>query len=102
MGFPTSKRTPLPRYARLDGKPLAKPRGRHAGRPPDTVREVVTIPVHQRLGFRVAEFAALVGVSTTTIWRQIKSGQIEVIQQHGMKIIPRSYAVRAGYISDNA
>ena len=57
------------------------------------------IPVHQRLGFRPAEFAALVGVSYVTIWRAIKRGDIEVVEQNGIKVIPRSYAVKAGYIT---
>ena len=62
-------------------------------------REAVAIPVHQRLGFRPAEFAALVGVSYVTIWRAIKRGDIEVVEQNGIKVIPRSYAVKAGYIT---
>ena len=100
MAFPkSSKRKPQPRFAKLDGKPLPKPRGRHAGSK-RAKRKVVTIPVNQRLGFRVGEFAALVGVSPTTIWRGIKRGDIETVEQQGMKVTPRSYAVKAGYISD--
>lgn len=104
MPFQTSKRKPQPRYAKLDGKPPAKPRGRYAASSrvaPGEVRETITIPVAQRLGFRVAEFAALLGVSTPTIWRGIRAGKIEVVEQGNMKIIPRSYAVRAGYITDD-
>ena len=92
---------------RLDGKPGSLPRGRHAkprgdGDDDPAPREVAAIPVHQRLGFRPAEFAALIGVSYVTVWRGIKSGKIDVVDQNGIKIIPRAYAVKAGYITDTA
>ena len=67
----------------------------------DAPRKAVPVPVHQRLGFRPAEFAALTGVSYVTVWRGIKSGKIDVVEQNGMKIIPRAYAVKAGYLTDN-
>ena len=95
----TSNRAKPPRYAKLDGKPPRKPRGRHTGTP-GVYREVINIPVSQRLAFRPAEFAALVGLSYTTIWRGIKSGKIETVVQNGVKVIPRSYAIKAGYITD--
>jgi hypothetical protein len=94
-----------PRYAKLDGKPLSRPRGRHAvahsdvSNEDDAAREVVTIPVNQRLGFRIGEFAALIGVSHVTIWRGIRDKKIDVIDQNGVKIIPRAYAIKAGYIT---
>ena len=90
-----------------DGK-LRRPRGRHAkasssddGDGDDAPRKPDPVPVNQRLGFRPAEFAALTGVSYVTIWRAIKSGKIEVVDQNGVKVIPRAYAVRAGYLTDN-
>ncbi len=91
---------------RLDGKPRSLPRGRHA-KPrtddddddDDAPREAVTVPVHQRLGFRPAEFAALIGVSYVTVWRGIKSGKIKVIDQNGIQIIPRAFVVEAGYLA---
>ena len=89
---------------RLDGKPRSLPRGRHAKSHTDdgAPRETTVIPVHQRLGFRPAEFAALIGVSHVTVWRGIKSGKIEVVDQNGIKIIPRAYAVKAGYLTDDS
>src|SRR5512146_1350442 len=89
---PKTKPNKPPRYAKLDGKPLARPRGRHAVARSDTADdaaapEVINIRVHQRLGFRITEFAALIGVSHVTIWRGIKSGKIDVIDQNGVKII---------------
>ena len=79
---------------RLDGKPRSLPRGRHAKRKrdddggDDAPRDPPPIPVHQRLGFRPAEFAALIGVSYPTVWRGIRSGKIKVIDQNGIQIIP--------------
>ncbi len=93
------------RYGKLDGKPLSRPRGRHAvvrsnlGEDQLTEREIISIPVNQRLGFRVGEFAALIGVSHVTIWRGIKNGKIKIIDLNGVKIIPRKFAISAGYIS---
>ena len=101
-----SKTKPPPRYGKLDGKPMSRPRGRHAVARSDTssedddaAREVVTIPVNQRLGFRIAEFAALLGVSHVSIWRAIKAKKIDVVDQNGIKIIPRAFAIKAGYIA---
>src|ERR1700722_15702156 len=68
-----------------------KPRGRHAkpaasdADEDDAPRKAVSIPINQRLGFRPAEFAALTGVSYVTIWRAIKSGKSEVVDQNGVK-----------------
>jgi hypothetical protein len=66
----------------------------------DDDRAPPAIPINQRLAFRPAEFAALVGVSYVTIWRGIKSGKIDTVVQNGIKVIPRAYAVKAGYITD--
>ncbi|MGY4506992.1 hypothetical protein [Bradyrhizobium sp. USDA 3650] len=91
------------RYRKLDGKPPSKPRGRHSVSHPNNdaaqAPDIGTIPVNRRLGFRVAEFAALIGVSDVTIWRGIKAGEIEVIEQGGIKIIPRRYVKAKGYIA---
>jgi hypothetical protein len=106
MDIPTlSKRKPQVRYGKLDGKPPAKPRGRHAvplaEDEPKRSREVVTIPVNQRLGYRVREFAALCGVSYPTIWRDIRDKKIPVIVVGGVKLISRAHAIRCGLISEN-
>jgi hypothetical protein len=52
----------------------------------------------QRLGFRLTEFAALIGISIPTLWRRVRAGEIRVIDLGGTKIIPRSEAVRLGLI----
>jgi hypothetical protein len=99
---------PAPRYGKLDGKPASRPRGRHAVARSDTsseddagavAREVLTLPVNQRLGFRVGEFAALLGVSHVSVWRGIKAGKIDVIDLNGIKIIPRAFAIKEGLIT---
>ena len=103
----SSNRKPPPRYAKLDGKPLSRPRGRHAVARSDTSdedadqRATVTVPVNRRLGFRVGEFAVLCGVSYTTIWRDIRDKKIETVAVGGVKLIPRAYAVQQGLITSN-
>jgi excisionase family DNA binding protein len=96
----TSKKKPRPRYDRLDGRSPRKPSGRHAGAKPAR-RKIVTIPVNQRLGFRVREFAALLSVSYPTIWRSIRDKKIPIIEIGGVKLIPRAYAIECGLIKEN-
>ena len=105
----SSNRKPPPRYAKLDGKPLSRPRGRHAVARSDTSDEdadadrpaIITVPVNRRLGFRVGEFAALLGVSYTTIWRYIRDKKIETVIVGGVRLIPRAYAVQQGLITSD-
>ena len=103
---PKNRRPPL-RYAKLDGKPLSGPRGRHAVARSDTSdedadqRATVTVPVNRRLGFRVGEFAALLGVSYTTIWRRIRDKKIETVIVGGVRLIPRAYAIQQGLITSD-
>jgi hypothetical protein len=96
--LPAPKRKPQPRISKLDGKPPARPRGRHADTSP-AQRETVTIPTQMRLGFRPAEYAALLGVSATHVWRGIKNGTIKMIDVNGVGIIPRSHAINEGIIT---
>jgi hypothetical protein len=104
MNTPKPSTREKPRIGRFDGKPLSRPRGRHAVARSDTSdddpkRRVITIPPTRRLGFRIAEFAALTGVSVPTVWRGIKSGKIEVIDHLGITIVPRAFVVRRGFIT---
>jgi excisionase family DNA binding protein len=100
-------RKPRPRYGRIDGKPPLRPRGRHAKPRSEndtedtTERKVVTVPVNRRLGFRVGEFASLLGVSYTTIWRHIRDQKIETVVVGGVRLIPWSYAVQRGLITSD-
>jgi hypothetical protein len=51
-----------------------------------------------RLAFRLDEFAALIGVSITTLWRRVNAGQIKVIDLGATRVIARSEAQRLGLI----
>jgi hypothetical protein len=93
MTKPTT--SPSPKVSKKqDGKP--SPRRRFATA---SSEDVVAISPARKLGFRPAEFAALTGVSPVTIWRGIKTGKIETIDHCGIKIVPRAFAIRAGFIT---
>jgi|SRR5271166_4635287 len=89
-----------------------RPRGRHAK--PSTSGDALPsdalpvdgaprpVPVHQRLGYRPAEFAALLGISYVTVWRRIKRGEITVVRIGGVQLVPRAFAIEQGLISDSA
>lgn len=63
-------------------------------------RTVGAIPLSQRLGFRVNEWAELTGQSRVTVWRNIKAGKIPLVGHGSTRVIPRSYAIAAGYITE--
>jgi excisionase family DNA binding protein len=103
-----SNRKPPPRYASLDGRLPSKPRGRHAVARSETSsdadaepRAILTVPVNRRLGFRVGEYANLLGISYTTVWRHVRDGKIKTIVVGGVKLIPRAFAIEQGLIRDN-
>jgi hypothetical protein len=52
-----------------------------------------------RLGFRLAEFAAMCGISLPTLWRRIRDGDIKVVVVGGIKLIPRAEVVRLGLVT---
>lgn len=104
----SSNRKPPPRYATLDGRLPSKPRGRHAVARSDTSSEpdaepraTITVPVSRRLGFRVGEYANLLGISYTSVWRGIKADKIKTIVVGGVRLIPRAFAIEQGLISDD-
>jgi hypothetical protein len=59
-----------------------------------------TVPMHERLAWRPQEFGQLIGISRSEVWNQIKSGQIETVSQDGIRVIPRAFAIKNGYISE--
>ena len=77
-----------------DGKAPRKSRRKWATAPSDDI-----ISTNRRLGFRPAEFARLTGVSPVTIWRGIRDGKIETVDHCGIKVIPRAFAISAGFIT---
>jgi predicted DNA-binding protein (UPF0251 family) len=54
------------------------------------------------LGFRINEWGRLTDTSRPTIWRQIKDGRLKVVDVNGIKLIPRSEAVRLGLLDEDA
>jgi hypothetical protein len=93
-------------YARLDGQPKRRRRGRHAIPPSqhDPTAEqqrgaAVPLTARQRLGSRIPEFCALFGISRPPVWRGMKSGEIEYVEVNGVKIITREFAVRKRLIA---
>jgi hypothetical protein len=104
---PEPKKSRLIAFERLDGKPKRRRRGRHAiyHSQPDPAAEqrqrdaAVPLTARQRLGFRIPEFSALFGISRPTVWRGMKSGEIEYVKVNGVKIITREFAVRKRLIA---
>jgi excisionase family DNA binding protein len=58
------------------------------------------VPLNERLGFRVNEWAELTGSSRVTVWRLIKAGKIPLVGHGSTKCIPRSFAIAQGYITE--
>lgn len=103
---PEAKRPTRMAFERLDGRPNRHRRGRHAiprsqHDPTDEQQQAAAVPLtaHQRLGFRIPEFCALFGISRPTVWRGMKSGEIEYVEVNGVKIITREFAVRKRLIA---
>jgi hypothetical protein len=105
--FETPPEKPQLAYARLDGRPKRRRGGRHAiqrsQHDPTAEQQqrgaAVPLTAHQRLGFRIPEFCALFGISRPTVWRGMKSGEIEYVEVNGVKIITREFAVRKRLIA---
>jgi hypothetical protein len=87
------------RVARLDGKPKRKPSGRHAGKPPRDDDGPAPLAVDQRLGFRIPEWCALLGISLPSAYRAINAGELEIVEVNGIKYVPRAFAIRKGFIT---
>jgi hypothetical protein len=58
-------------------------------------RKQVKLP---RIGWRVCEWATMTGMSRQTAWRQIRSGKLIAADVNGIKVIPRTEAVRLGLL----
>jgi hypothetical protein len=52
-----------------------------------------------RLGYRIAEWSEMTGTSRQTTWRAIRIGALKVVDYNGIKLIPRTEAVRLGLIT---
>jgi hypothetical protein len=54
----------------------------------------------RRLGYRIGEWSEITGTSRVTTWRAIKSGTLKVVDYNGIKLVPRSEAIRLGLLAD--
>jgi predicted DNA-binding transcriptional regulator AlpA len=52
----------------------------------------------RRLGWRIDEWVAQTGTSRPTVWRQVKRGDLRIVYIGPMPIVPRSEAIRLGFI----
>jgi predicted DNA-binding transcriptional regulator AlpA len=87
------------RVGRLDGKKKRRPSGRHAGKKPRKGDDPPPLSVSQRLGFRIPEWCALLGISLPSAYRAINAGQLETVTINGIRFIPRKFAIEAGLIT---
>lgn len=55
---------------------------------------------HRRLGWRIDEWVAQTGTSRPTVWRQVKRGDLRIVYVGPMPMVPRSEAVRLGFINE--
>ena len=51
------------------------------------------------LGWRIGEWVVLTGTSRPTVWRQIKSGALKIVDVNGIKLVPRTEAVQLGLLA---
>jgi len=61
-------------------------------------RRAATINSGASLGWRINEWCALVGCSRPTVWRHNRAGKLKLIYIGEIPFIPRSEAVRLGFI----
>src|SRR5690242_9451739 len=54
-----------------------------------------------RLGYRLQEFAAAIGISMPTLWRRVRAGQINVKEVAGIQLVTMSEAARLGLIEQS-
>lgn len=64
-----------------------------------TTQKFTSVTEDYRLGLRLAEFAALTGMSMPTLWRRVKSGDVRIVRIGDMPIIPRAELIRLGLIA---
>lgn len=82
--------TPKKRKRRL---PMNEAERSHRARESAVARDV-------QLGWRMQEFAAVVGVSLPTLWRRVKAGDVRTVKIGGVTLVPRSEAARLGLIDN--
>lgn len=53
-----------------------------------------------RLCWRLPEWMKLTNTSRPTLWRQVKRGDLKIVRVGSTQMVPRSEAVRLGFISE--
>jgi hypothetical protein len=81
---------------KLDQPITRQPATHHAQAPARAARPLP--PIDGRLGWPIPEWRMLTGASPATTSRQIRRGDLKVVRIGPTKIIPRSEAVRLGFI----
>ena len=72
------------------------------GRPPPILMINTDITTNQREANHMsAEKYQLLPASPPEQFEARKADKIDVVEQNGIKIIPRSYAIKAGYVTDD-
>ncbi|QIG91489.1 hypothetical protein [Bradyrhizobium sp. 6(2017)] len=51
-----------------------------------------------RLGWRIPEWMKATGTSRPTLWRQVKRGDLKLVYVGPTPMVPRSEAIRLGFI----
>ncbi len=52
------------------------------------------------LGWRIDEWCALTGTSRPTVWKHKRNGKLKIIYLGAIPFVPRTEAVRLGFISE--
>jgi excisionase family DNA binding protein len=64
--------------------------------------DTTTPPVSlDRLAWRIAEWAKLTNISRRTLWRMARRGDLKLTYIGNTALVPRSEAIRLGFIADN-
>ena len=54
--------------------------------------------IENRLAWRIDEWVALTGTSRPTVWRHAKAGTLKIVYHGSIPLIPRSEAIRLGFV----
>jgi hypothetical protein len=63
-------------------------------------RQEMRINLGARLGWRIDEWVALTNTSRPTVWRQVKSGSLRIVYVDKIPFVPRTEAIRLGFLRE--
>jgi hypothetical protein len=64
----------------------------------EAVRRAIEVNLLERLCWRIGEWCLLTGTSRPTTWRKVKAGTLKIVYYGTTPMVPRSEAVRLGFI----